>query len=49
MSKPHVWRYDATMPAEERPWIVSVEGQDAECFQTWEDAVEFAFTGEAGK
>lgn len=43
MTKPHVWRYDTTMPATERPWIVSQPGHDAEDFETWAEAFRWAY------
>lgn len=46
--KPHVWRYDASTPADERPWIVSYHDgkgdllQDPDEFATWYEAVAAA-------
>lgn len=48
--RPHVWRYDATTPRQERPWIVSFHSHggdgpddrivaDPEDFETWADAM----------
>lgn len=46
--KLHIWRYDATTPAIESPWIVSHHdghgGLFAEAveFHTWQEAVDYA-------
>lgn len=36
----HIWRYLATEPVPE-PWIVSRPGDDAESFDTWQQAIAY--------
>ena len=49
--KPHVWRYDATTPSRQRPWLVQypqrVGREEPWDFPTWDDAIQFVLQGKS--